>query len=441
MAAELAITTLSPHTHPERLTLLEMMDNIVKATDLATIVLNDVLNVQHLQAGTFSFASIPFNLVESHRQVIRLLQYQMTNKQIDFSCHIDESLEGVTVIGDGNRLKQVVQNFLNNASKFTPHGGRIRVFVERLPLPQPATESEKGTESSTGKSNDCEVEFIRVRTSVTNDGPVIGENERSKIFHPWKQLRAGEHHGGGSGLGLAICKDFVEKGFGGIIDFTSTVAGTTFFFDINFKVHSVAYSPELTTALPTRHVSHASASPQYLQTHCSTTFDVEMPPISQSSDDINVVDMVPEVFDVMVVEDSLMNRTLLIRILTSFGMNCVSCENGQQAVDMLTGVGERFVKCRIVLMDKEMPVMDGYVATEKLRANPIFSGHIIGVTGNALDSQVSEFLSKGVDEVITKPVKSSRIQSMLMQYGLLKTEVPLLWSPLPPNRHTDNTAV
>eukprot|EP00299_Pterocystis_sp_00344_P000422 c10120_g2_i2.p1 GENE.c10120_g2_i2~~c10120_g2_i2.p1 ORF type:complete len:436 (-),score=126.48 c10120_g2_i2:1316-2623(-) len=435
MAAELAIATLSPHTHPERLTLLEMMDNIVKATDLATIVLNDVLNVQHLQAGTFSFASVPFDLVESHRQVIRLLQYQMTNKQIDFSCHIDESLEGVTVIGDGNRLKQVVQNFLNNACKFTPHGGRIRVLVERLPQPQPATESDQEKEKEENEAGhtkaDLQGEYVRVRTSVTNDGTVIGENERSKIFHPWKQLRAGEHHGGGSGLGLAICKDFVEKGFGGIIDFTSTVAGTTFFFDINFKVHTSMLTDSSTptpSIIGRAETLGGVAAEMQTFTH---QLDVED----------GLCELIPEEFDVMVVDDSVMNRTLLVRILNSFGMNCVSCENGQQAVDMLTGVGERFVKCQIVLMDKEMPVMDGYVATEKLRANPIFSGHIIGVTGNALDSQVSEFLSKGVDEVITKPVKSSRIQSMLMQYGLLKTEVPLLWSPLPPNRHTDNTAV
>eukprot|EP00299_Pterocystis_sp_00344_P006179 c17962_g1_i1.p1 GENE.c17962_g1_i1~~c17962_g1_i1.p1 ORF type:complete len:170 (-),score=41.96 c17962_g1_i1:52-561(-) len=126
-----------------------------------------------------------------------------------------------------------------------------------------------------------------------------------------------------------------------------------------------------------------------------------------------------DVVDVVVVDDCPVNRRLLLRILKQLGVSCESCENGKQVVEILTGLHERLVRCQLVLMDKEMPVMDGYAAATALRASPLFRGHIIGVTGNALDTQISEFLKNGVEAVITKPVKSKQIEMLLLRYGIL----------------------
>eukprot|EP00299_Pterocystis_sp_00344_P011777 c5551_g1_i1.p1 GENE.c5551_g1_i1~~c5551_g1_i1.p1 ORF type:complete len:634 (+),score=112.42 c5551_g1_i1:36-1937(+) len=381
MAAELAVATLSPHEHPERETLMEMMDNIVKAADLATVVLNDVLNAQRLEQGSFSFAQVPFHLAESLRQVVRVTEYQTKQKNIELTNALDTSLDDVFVLGDGNRLKQVILNLMNNAYKFTPHGGHITV--------------------SSMRTGDICNQVIPVRISVSNNGPEIKDTDRSTMFHPWAQLRAGEQKGMGSGLGLALCKEFVEKGFGGTIDFTSNPTQTTFFFDIRF------------------HIAPTPASLASSGSKSSTFAKIDRPQNVTRVECAKVPEPDCVQVDVLVVDDSAMNRNLMHRMLVSFGITVEVCENGKQAVELLTG---GLLECKLVLMDKEMPVMDGYAATQALRESVMFCGYIVGLTGNALDTQVSEFLSHGVDEVITKPVKRERIHLMLHKYGLLRVE-------------------
>eukprot|EP00299_Pterocystis_sp_00344_P008205 c3020_g1_i1.p1 GENE.c3020_g1_i1~~c3020_g1_i1.p1 ORF type:complete len:449 (+),score=90.50 c3020_g1_i1:106-1347(+) len=381
MATDVALTSMSPDD-----SVFELLQSIRKATELATVVLNDVLNMERLESGTFAFVSVPFNIPEVYGQVIQAIKYQMEQKRIFFDCHIEPSLEGLTVSGDANRLKQVLQNFLSNSSKVTPHNGRVSVEVTQVSSEQSQLDG-----------------IVRVRTAVSDTGPGIPEADRGRIFQPWGQLRAGEQHTG-SGLGLALCKDFIEKGFGGTISFTSSPSGTTFFFEVDLKIlsdgtHDQPFAP------PTTFSSFAVTIQS--DTHVHVTKEDW------------VLDTEEDAVDVLVVDDSVMNRRLMMQILKSFGVTCESCENGREAVDLLTGVGDRYVKCRLVLMDKEMPVMDGYAATKALRENSMFRGHIVGITGNALDWQVSEYESHGVDEVITKPVRAERIEVMLRQYGLL----------------------
>eukprot|EP00299_Pterocystis_sp_00344_P018854 c9395_g1_i1.p2 GENE.c9395_g1_i1~~c9395_g1_i1.p2 ORF type:complete len:221 (+),score=53.90 c9395_g1_i1:1298-1960(+) len=220
------------------------------------------------------------------------------------------------------------------------------------------------------------------------------------MFRPWAQLRAGEQLGRGSGLGLTLSKDFIEKGFGGKIDFTSSPRSTTFFIEIDFVVsQDIPETPQIADEqIGSETIHHNSFQDS----------------VSDEDSNANVV-------DVVVVDDSAMNRNLLARTLGLFGLSVATCENGKEAVDMLTGVTEPQVRCRLVLMDKEMPVMDGYAATRALRASTKFRAPIVGVTGNALESQVSEFVAQGVDEVLTKPVKRAAIEDILHRYKLVAT--------------------
>jgi CheY-like chemotaxis protein len=282
------------------------------------------------------------------------------------------------VTGDANRLKQVIQNFLSNACKFTPQGGCVTVQVELL---------------------DRTDESLHVKTSVTDTGPGVGDSEKERIFRPWSQLREGAKSGTGSGLGLALSKDFIEKGFRGLIGLTSSPSGATFYFEIDFPiaVKSVGESGHVeeirdVSVVVKDVVAEKKVLPEGVQV---------------------------EYVDVAIVDDSIVNRKLLTKILNQFGISCHSFSNGQEAVDQLTGKVNPMVKCQLVLMDKEMPVMDGHEATKALRASGTFQGHIVGVTGNAMDAQVSEFISYGAEEVITKPVKSKRIEQLLRQHGLL----------------------
>eukprot|EP00299_Pterocystis_sp_00344_P020349 c9983_g3_i1.p1 GENE.c9983_g3_i1~~c9983_g3_i1.p1 ORF type:complete len:661 (-),score=152.20 c9983_g3_i1:227-1981(-) len=410
MAAEIAID-MANSLEPQKPELHGLIGDILTAADMAVRVLNDVLDLDRLRAGTFEFAPAPFNLVEMHVQVMRVLQHQMALKGIHFTSVIDTSLRDLFVVGDAQRLKQVLQNFLTNAQKFTPHGGCVTVTVKIC--------------DSEPRVND----HVRIRTAVTDTGVGISEEDRHRLFQPWSQIRSGDQqHGQGSGLGLALSKQLIELGHNGLIDFESSAgSGSTFFFEITFPI---APSVPLTTLS----IQPTFGSQRYLKLERGERDSENAEEIANDpAEPIRSYEAAEEMLfdvDVMIVDDSAMTRALMVRTLTLLDLTSLACENGSEAVEKL--LGSNRIKCRLVVMDKEMPVMDGYVATQTLRQNG-YRGYIVGLTGNALDEQVSEFLSQGVDEVITKPIKRERIVNMLRQYGVL-TENPsndLLFSPKP----------
>eukprot|EP00301_Raphidiophrys_heterophryoidea_P007134 c12803_g6_i1.p1 GENE.c12803_g6_i1~~c12803_g6_i1.p1 ORF type:complete len:831 (+),score=242.69 c12803_g6_i1:233-2725(+) len=420
----------------------EMVDDIHQSTQAAVRVLNDALNLQKLQSGAFEFVHNPFKLEDLLVFTLRMAQPQMRRKRIQISEEIDEPLKGVIVDGDFHRLQQVLLNYLNNAYKFTPVEGKIHVKMQHM------WESACGAER-----------VVSVRTSVFNTGDGIKKEDRGKIFQPWSQLRAGEQQQEqGSGLGLALCKAFVEKGHSGKVGFDSEVGkGTEFYFSIPFRIteladevhkslgfHNTSTHGNTTTTTTSDGITFTIPEPkpspqvarqrppsnhqqQLLQ---QTDSDVSVPRVENGenggaallqqtqsgvSGNGNASAVSAVVVDVLVVEDSMISRKLVAKTLRNMGVTFDQCVDGKEAVEKLEANNQY---CSVILMDKEMPRMDGFEATAQIRKLG-FQGAIVGCTGNAMDDQVAEFLKIGANHVLGKPITQAALRSTLEHFGVL----------------------
>eukprot|EP00299_Pterocystis_sp_00344_P001445 c11287_g1_i1.p1 GENE.c11287_g1_i1~~c11287_g1_i1.p1 ORF type:complete len:299 (-),score=76.83 c11287_g1_i1:68-871(-) len=239
---------------------------------------------------------------------------------------------------------------------------------------------------------------VLVQTSVIDSGVGIPQEDLHRLFQPWSQIHSGQHQAGkGTGLGLALSKQIIEKGHKGRIGVTSSPqGGSTFYFKIAYPLSSEHDTSNFVGAPDSCPVPPPTA-PESPREYLHHQTEIEEGP-----------------FDVLVVDDSAMARTLLIRLLRGFGVSCLACENGEQAVELLS-----IRSCRLVLLDQEMPVMDGVSTARRLRQQHFF-GNIVGLTGNTLADQISEFIANGADEVQLKPITRDRIESLLRKYQILR---------------------
>eukprot|EP00299_Pterocystis_sp_00344_P016955 c8511_g1_i2.p1 GENE.c8511_g1_i2~~c8511_g1_i2.p1 ORF type:complete len:674 (+),score=99.73 c8511_g1_i2:133-2154(+) len=361
-----------------------LIDSICRASDAARFVLEDALHFQRLQAGTFEFTHRAFPLVESHLSCLKMIEPQLQHQGIRYSHIVDERIRNIIVGGDARRINQVLSNFFSNAMKFTNRGGEIKLIISELGRGE--TISESGQRQDT----------IKVRTAVTNTGLGIAEEDKHKIFKPWSQIRARDQQSGrGSGLGLALCKDFIEKGHNGTINFESRPGVlTTFYFEIEYPIcqqPDVPLSPMLAQRLIQSRWSDVS-------------LDVD---VQEDDDDA----------EVLVVDDSKVSRNLLCKTLDTFGLTYTTCADGKQAVEKIIGVSP--IRCRVVFMDQEMPVMDGLQASKLLREH-MFPGKIVGITGNTSEDQIAAFIKAGADRVLSKPITRDMISETLVLFGIIR---------------------
>eukprot|EP00300_Choanocystis_sp_HF-7_P014862 c18858_g1_i1.p1 GENE.c18858_g1_i1~~c18858_g1_i1.p1 ORF type:complete len:604 (+),score=148.70 c18858_g1_i1:32-1813(+) len=202
----------------------ELVETVNRSAMEACNVLNDALTAQKLDAGTFEFVRDKIHLGQFYGHIRRVCSHKMASTGVQTEFCMDPALEGLTVLGDDLRLRQVIENFLSNAFKFTPSNGVIKVVVQEN---GPRVVGVSGA-----------LEHVVIRTAVIDSGIGIPPEDMDKVFKLWSQIRAGAtQQGKGSGLGLAICKDIVEKGHGGQVGVISAPnKGSEFYFEINFSV-------------------------------------------------------------------------------------------------------------------------------------------------------------------------------------------------------------
>eukprot|EP00753_Platysulcus_tardus_P001461 PLAT11352.1.p1 GENE.PLAT11352.1~~PLAT11352.1.p1 ORF type:complete len:870 (-),score=309.88 PLAT11352.1:703-3312(-) len=320
-------------------------------------VLNDVLDMQKMEEGKLSLESDRFNLFNSVRAVLQSFSSVAEAKKVTVSCpelelrEHDALLPSVIVCGDRARLRQVLRNLLSNALKFTPAASSVVVNVT-------AADSCDG-----------------YRFSVSDSGPGITKEDQAKLFQPYTQVGSAAKGTVGTGLGLAICRSIVETAGGEVWVESAVGDGATFCFE-----------------MPLPEVDDPS--------HSSTV----------AIDDI--LGSVDSDLLVLLVEDSRPSAKLLARLLRNAGYTVELAVNGQEAVQAVDSYGLEYFD--FVLMDKEMPIMDGYEATRRLR-DMGYDRPILGVTANALREDQAEFISHGVDAVVTKPVNLAKLARLLRE--------------------------
>jgi signal transduction histidine kinase/ActR/RegA family two-component response regulator len=325
-------------------------------------ILNDILNLAKIEAGQMKLERTPTDLKRLVRETCEMVRPQARLKGILLREELPA--DELYALADPTRLRQILLNLLSNAVKFTERGE----VVARLITREPSAENEHA-----------------LRFEVQDTGIGIPPDKQQQIFEPFRQADGSTTRKyGGTGLGLAICKKLVKL-MGGQMGVVSQVGeGSTFWFEV---------------VLP---VSEAPAHVRLEQQLRAA----EQTPLTG--------------LRVLVAEDNLVNQKVIRRTLEKWGIEAQIANNGREALEWLSR--EPF---HLVLMDCQMPEIDGYEATRRIRAYEQPRGlhiPIIALTANALAGDREKCLECGMDDYLTKPVNPDMLWEKLTQWGLPRLE-------------------
>jgi signal transduction histidine kinase len=347
----------------------KMTQTVKVCGDSLLAIISDILDFSKIEAGKLDVEMSDFDPRYTVESVIELLFEQAHNKGIELQALVRSNVSS-GLRGDGGRLRQVLTNLIGNAIKFTEEG---KVFVQV-------------TEETT-----VDVDTI-LRFTITDTGMGIPTNVRPRLFQPFTQAdgSATRKHGG-TGLGLAISKQLVEL-MGGEIGFASEPGqGSTFWFTVRMQKQFPA------PAVPALSSSSGPVTRDTLSDSCMKS-DVR----------------------ILLVEDYVINQDVAVRQLASLGYCADIVGDGFAALKAL-----ELKSYDIVLMDCQMPVMDGYDATAKIRSREVTGFHtpIIAMTANAMMGDREKCIAAGMDDYIAKPIQAEDLKRALEQ-----------WSPRPPEK-------
>jgi signal transduction histidine kinase/ActR/RegA family two-component response regulator len=337
----------------------ELLDTLRLSAKTLLGIINDILDFSKIEAGRMVLETLPFTPTVLVEEVVSIMAPAAHSKGLTVRTELSSSLPH-SVAGDPLRLRQILLNFVGNAIKFTACG---EVVIRAMRL-------KKG-----------EGQSAWLRFEVQDTGVGIPPEKQAGIFDAFTQADSSvTRQYGGTGLGLAICKRLVELMGGQIGVYSQPGQGSCFWFEVPLPVIQ-ENAPEETTAQP---------SGSALNSH--------------ELDGVRV----------LLVEDNPVNQKVAIRMLQKLGCVVELAENGQQALEKL----ER-ASYDIVLMDMQMPVMDGLTATRLLRQREQQTGHhqvVIALTANAMQTDRELCLDAGMDDYLSKPLTLDALQVMLLRW-------------------------
>jgi PAS domain S-box-containing protein len=367
---------------------------IVKScADSLLSVINDILDFSKIEAGKLDFESVEFNLRGSLGEAIRPLAFRSQQKGLELILDVDTEAPD-EVVGDPGRLRQVLTNLIGNSIKFTDHG-KIVVRVAR--------EAEEQHTPPLASSNE-----VRLHFSVTDTGVGVPIEKQQAIFEAFSQADTSiTRKYGGTGLGLTICQRLVNMMNGVIwVESGSERQGSVFHFTASLQ--SKTASIPLVTSVPLEtSLQHRYLSKPILQEELREGIH-RAPGVQAEVRDAKDSSLPPSVTDdklyprVLLVEDNAVNQLLAVRLLEKHSYRVSVANNGVEALAILER--ERF---DLVLMDVEMPEMDGVAATAAIREREKLTGQhlpIIAMTAHALKDDKERCVMAGMDRYISKPI-------------------------------------
>lgn len=326
-----------------------------RSAEVLLSLINDILDFSKMDAGKVQLESTPFSLNVLLHDLDSMFHDQFQQKGLKAYYQLDPQLPE-WLLGDEHRLRQVMINLIGNALKFTEQGG---VFIRAQLLEQ------------------YDQDQSLIRFSVKDTGIGISPAAQARLFEAFTQADSSTtRQFGGTGLGLTISKKIVEL-MQGHLQVTSTEGkGSQFFFDIRLT-----------------------------KTDCPVTQAPSAAPISQAD---------PHDKYLLLVEDNKINQLVAGKFLQKFGYQYDIAENGAQALERM-----QTKAYDAILMDCQMPVLDGFEATKRIRLLEQSSQRhvpIIGLTANALEGDREKCLACGMDDFTTKPIKIDELEAKLKQW-------------------------
>ena len=325
-------------------------------------LIEDILCFADSQTDSFVVVNEPFILSQVMTVTLDRYRKLCKAKQLTFTLECDEVFD-LGLKGDAKHLLKVISHLLDNAVKFTSSGEvklSIKQELEGVP--------EEGQ--------------IALRVHVEDTGIGIDQNKQAAVYDIFRQVDASFTRGhGGLGIGLAICHALV-RAMEGAISFTSSTSGTCFDVLLFLRKATVEEQQEL--------LKEASVS-------LVTTSSTRKEPA--------------QIKNILVVEDNPVNQMILTNLITKLNLTVFKADNGEEAVDIFQRENIDFI-----FMDCQMPVMDGYEATKKIRKIDA-KVPIIAVTANALERDRQRCFSVGMNDFISKPIKKGILAEMLNLWG------------------------
>ena len=361
MNAIIGITTLMKNELHQPEKLAEHLGKLETSGRLLLGIINDILDMSRIESGKTTLNIEKTNLPQQVSQLDSIIRQQASQRRQTFT--VENHVQHENVLADPNRLNQVLMNILSNAVKYTPQGGHIRLDVEEL----------SHTEH-----------YAKYRFVVQDDGIGMSAVYQKTLFDPFtREEKSGTNRVQGTGLGMAITKSIVDL-MGGTIHVESAPGkGSRFEVVLELPIDAEADKVQTASALPEE--------------------DEAVSPLSGMS--------------FLCAEDNAINAEILEMLLETKGASCTICSNGQEIVDAFASVkpGEY----DMILMDVQMPVMDGLEATRRIRngENPLGRTiPILAMTANAFLEDMQKSKEAGMDEHLSKPVDISALEQVVKRF-------------------------
>jgi PAS domain S-box-containing protein len=338
----------------------DYIETIRSSGDSLLAVISDILDFSKIEGGMLDLEKEAFELQECLETSMNMVAEVAASKGLSLSYTTEPLVPG-QLLGDLTRLRQILVNLLGNAVKFTETGS-IQVNVS----------------SFCTSGNEYEIQFM-----VQDTGIGISEDRMSRLFQSFSQVDASTTRKyGGTGLGLAICKHLAELMGGRIWAESCTGKGSTFYFTIQAEASTEPYA---------RRLAEASALPLDLSDQ-------------QRQKSLRI----------LLAEDNAVNQKVAMRMLKSLGYRADVAANGLEVLRALQSY-----PYDVVLMDVQMPEMDGLEATRNIRRIQGRQPHIIAMTAHAMKGDREECLGAGMNDYVSKPVRIEELYAALQRSSIL----------------------
>jgi signal transduction histidine kinase/CheY-like chemotaxis protein len=318
-------------------------------------ILNDMLDISNLETGTVELVNRPLDLNGMLDEIVGMLRLNCNSKHLELTTQLDQ-FTPFHFVADGLRLRQALSNILNNAVKYTQENGKVELITERQ-------------ERRDGKS--------LISFTVRDTGIGISQDAFERIFHPFEQadVRITRQYGG-SGLGLAIAQQILGL-FGSDIHVKSELGkGSEFSFAVWLQ--------------------------EDVETGKEDAYDVKGRFVGQKA---------------LVIDDVYVNRLVLVSLLKEAGFTTVEAKDGSEGLQKFAESAEN--EYDVVFMDIQMPVMDGYKATESIRHLPRQDAKvvpIVAISANAFNEDIDKSLASGMNSHYAKPINMEVLSAVLMKH-------------------------
>lgn len=338
----------------------EYLRAIESSSDTLLVIINDILDISKIEAGKLSLEKKEFLFINILSSVVGVFEGKALEKGIELVANYHQNDLPEVLVGDSVRLNQILYNLINNAVKFT----------------------QEGSVTLTVNTEEISDKDVLLKFTITDTGIGISQEQQFKIFNEFSQANSSTtREFGGTGLGLSIVKKLVELQGGLVTIISEEEKGSSFIFEILY---------------PHKKLSESN--------------------ISVSNDNLN--------FNlgganILLVEDNPVNQLVVTDLLSEVGAEVELAVNGQEAINLFNTE-----KHAVILMDMQMPIMDGYEAIRRLRRAG-FDVPIIALTAHVSEVEMEKCKAAGADEYLSKPYKPKELYQKISQ--LLNTrELPSL---------------